>query len=39
MTVGQQMDPWWEEILVRVGIGLLAAAAVLGYRLKKSLSP
>jgi hypothetical protein len=39
LTVGQQMDPWWEDVLVRLGVGLLACAAVLGYKLRKSSRP
>lgn len=36
ITVGQQLDQWWADILVQLGIALLAGAAFLGYRLKKS---
>jgi hypothetical protein len=39
LTVGQQLDKWWTDIIVQLGIGLLAGAAVLGYRLKKSPRP
>jgi hypothetical protein len=35
LTVGQQIDPWWEDILVRLGIASLGGAAILAFRLKK----
>ncbi|MCC3274477.1 MULTISPECIES: hypothetical protein [unclassified Arthrobacter] len=34
LAAGVQTDSWWEEGLSRLGTALLAAAAVLGYRLK-----
>ena len=36
MVLGELVHPWFEEILPRLAAGLLAAAAVLGYRLRKS---
>lgn len=39
LTVGQQMDQWWEDLLVRIGAAVLACAAVLGYKLRKSSHP
>ena len=36
LAVGQQIDQWWEDLLVRLGVGLLAGAAVLGFRLRKA---
>jgi hypothetical protein len=36
VVLGELVHPWFEEILPRLAAGLLAAAAVLGYRLKKS---
>ena len=36
LALGELVHPWFEEILPRLGTGLLAAAAVLGYRLRKS---
>jgi hypothetical protein len=39
LTVGQQIDRWWEDLLVRLGVGLLAGAAVLGFRLRKAPTP
>lgn len=35
LTVGQQIDPWWEDILVRLGTALLGCAAVLAFWMKK----
>ena len=39
VVLGELVHPWFEEILPRLAAGLLVAAAVLGYRLKKSRSP
>lgn len=36
VVLGELVHPWFEEILPRLAAGLLAAAAVLGYRLRKS---
>ncbi|MEX5295683.1 hypothetical protein QYM41_10415 [Kocuria sp. CPCC 205268] len=36
VALGELVYPWFEELLPRLGTGLLAAAAVLGYRLRKS---
>ncbi|MGN7250190.1 hypothetical protein [Arthrobacter sp. SAFR-014] len=39
LTVGKQIDQWWQDLLIRLGVGLLAGAAVLGYRLGKAPRP
>lgn len=39
VVLGELGHPWFEEILPRLAAGLLVAAAVLGYRLKKSRPP
>ncbi|MEX5272217.1 hypothetical protein [Kocuria sabuli] len=39
IVLGELVHPWFEEILPRLATGLLIAAAVLGYRLKKSRPP
>ncbi|GEO97014.1 hypothetical protein [Kocuria turfanensis] len=39
LVLGELVHPWFEEILPQLGTGLLAGAAVLGYRLRKSRSP
>jgi peptidoglycan/LPS O-acetylase OafA/YrhL len=35
LTLNQQIDPWWEDLLVRLGVGLLAGSAVLGFQFRK----
>lgn len=39
VVLGELVHPWFEEILPRLAAGLLVAAAVLGYRLRKSRPP
>ena len=39
VVLGELVHPWFEEILPRLAVGLLVAAAVLAYRLKKSRPP
>lgn len=39
VVLGELVHPWFEEIRPHLAVGLLVAAAVLGYRLKKSRPP
>lgn len=37
IVVGIQSDSWWQDLLVQLGVALLAAAVFLWYRLRQSI--
>lgn len=37
IAVGLQVDSWWQDMLVQLGVALLAATAFLWYRFRRSI--